>query len=379
MQAICQEEDLRFQLAHTADALPHHDTALDSRAQDRSVPATCHIDLDAHLVAATLCKHRGPETKDAGTGTQPAKRAKLGLDDGERDGAADARGPLDVKSLAQLCSLALLCPRRHGPAVRAVRQVMEDSQIWNAGPSGGQREAQDEDLVQEVWELVMLHDIVLGNRAWGVSTQPASSSTRVAPAHGLAALGSAGVDPGLARLLFAPALVSLHGMVEQRLVLAGAALSKGRSSCLQLGAAAGQDILADADIDVNVCSERLGRVLCAWMRAIAASDMHEALKQRSRAPTPAAASASAASLCHTLLAHLVYISVLWCRDSAAGDVGDELHAALLSGMSPSQHALQGILCSRAPAGRVGKSCETWTLPVMASLKHERGLVCLPAL
>jgi hypothetical protein len=94
------------------------------------------------------------------------------------------------------------------------------------------------------------------------------------------------------------------------------------------------------------------------MRAIAAPDMHEALKQRPRAPTPAAA--SAASPCHTLLAHLVYISVLWCRDGAAGDVGDELHAALLSGMSPCQHALRGILCSRALAWRLGETCEPWT-------------------
>jgi hypothetical protein len=164
-------------------------------------------------------------------------------------------------------------------------------------------------------------------------------------------------------MLLAPALLSLRWMVQQLLMRSRPPAAHGNDAARQPGAAAGGAYVGvqgrgagvcDADIDVGVSAERLGRVVCAWLQDL--SDMHEILARTPPVPSTVAAAGGgevASARPASLLAHLVYVSVLWCvgpGGSHVGDephVGDELQAALLSGMLPSYHPTHAP-CLHAP-------------------------------
>ncbi len=317
-----------------------------------------------------------PSTKPCSPGTRSGfASGATGVE--LHNGLDNVGGRIDGGLLGDLCSLALLTASP--PALHAAGRVLAHHAARCAAAclsKGVQHDDEEDDVIGHVWHHLFLHHLVLAStpqhahERWGASKSASSASKSASSAtHTLCALmvckaeDTAEVRKAddtaealalckpqdtaeLRELMFPRAVKCLRQMVQALLQpRAAQGLRRKRKAGELSGAVDALRAILQPTLDARQCAGKLARVVCSWMQTLPNVSKLLGVRQTTLDGGERAG--------HTVLAHLVYISVLWHLLPSASDlqateaskqeeeedknVGDDLQAALLSGISRPAH------------------------------------------
>ena len=317
----------------------------------------------------------------------PGTRSGLGSGGtrvGLHNGLDNVGGRIDGVLLGHLCSLALLTPSP--PTLHAAGRVLaHHAARCGAGSlsKGMEHHEEEDDVIGHVWHHLFLHHLVLASPPPHAHERRGASTTACSTAHTLCPLvamckAEDTAEVGKAEdtaevqalckpehsadvlvLIFPRAVQCLRQMVQALLQphVAQGPRRKRKAGDLS-GAVDALHAILQPTLDARQCAEKLARVVCSWMQTLPNVSKLLGMRQTTLHGGERAG--------HTVLAHLVYISVLWHLLPSASDlevteaskqheeedknVGDDLQAALLSGISPPHASLSALHVARVCAG-----------------------------
>ena len=305
----------------------------------------------------------------------PGTRSGLGSGGtrvGLHNGLDNVGGRIDGAMLGELCSLALLTPSP--PTLHAAGRVLaHHAARCGAGSlSKGMEhhEEEEDDVIGHVWHHLFLHHLVLASPPPHAHERRGASTTACSTAHILSPLVAMSKAEDTAEvgnaedtaemqalckpedsadvlvLILPRAVQCLRQMVQALLQPHVAQGPRRKRKAGELsGAVDALHAILQPTLDARQCAEKLARVVCSWMQTLPNVSKLLGMRQTTLHGGERAG--------HTVLAHLVYISVLWHLLPSASDleateaskqheeedknVGDDLQAALLSGISDPAH------------------------------------------